>query len=58
MRLLCFVQAPVYLRDYARVHFTGTKTLQTKVSGELPPPLSPVYPDRWSYRQTAGQIVC
>lgn len=30
--LLCVVQAPVYLRDYARVHFTGTKALQTKVS--------------------------
>uniref|UniRef100_G3N4V5 Rho GTPase-activating protein 19 n=1 Tax=Gasterosteus aculeatus aculeatus TaxID=481459 RepID=G3N4V5_GASAC len=28
-------RAPVYLREYARVHFTGTKTLQTKDDLEL-----------------------
>lgn len=32
MCLLCVIQAPVYLREYARVHFTGSKALQTKVS--------------------------
>uniref|UniRef100_A0A8D0D7Q0 Rho GTPase-activating protein 19 n=1 Tax=Sander lucioperca TaxID=283035 RepID=A0A8D0D7Q0_SANLU len=26
-------RAPVYLREYAKVHFTGSKALQTKVSG-------------------------
>lgn len=30
--LLYVVQAPVYLREYARMHFIGTKALQTKVS--------------------------
>ena len=33
-----FVQAPVYLREYARVHFTGTKALQTKVHVTTRPP--------------------
>ncbi|XP_038568168.1 rho GTPase-activating protein 19 isoform X2 [Micropterus salmoides] len=28
-------RAPIYLRDYARVHFTGTKALQTKDDLEL-----------------------
>uniref|UniRef100_A0A8D3CJI0 Rho GTPase-activating protein 19 n=1 Tax=Scophthalmus maximus TaxID=52904 RepID=A0A8D3CJI0_SCOMX len=32
---LCDVQAPVYLREYARVHFSGTKALHTKDDLEL-----------------------